>query len=180
MAPTEIPSPPQSPRTVIGDGEESSSLPGSPVALDGAEDPLRDFFSQADQFEGCLVGVLDEWTNTLAEIQHMSDQQTKPEDRPRCQCACGCRGRPNRLVQCCYCHQLVGPGCGCLTRELPHAVCHLCVPFVDIPAAAACIDQQNTNSPRRRRSCGDVHAMGADELARIGRTRPAPASQGTL
>ena len=191
MVPTEIPSPPQSPTTEIGDGEESSSLPGSPVTRVGVEDPLRDFcsgtpLSQADQFEGCLVGVLDEWTHTLADIQYIGDQQTKPEDRPGCQCACGCRGRPGkRRVQCCYCHQLVGPGCGCLARELPHAVCHLCVPFVTIPAAAACIDQQNANSPRRRRSCHElddpaVVDMGADELARIGRTRPAPASQGTL
>ena len=83
MVPTKIPSPPQSARTEIGDGEESASLPGSPVS------------------------------------------------------------------------------------------------------AAACIDQPNPNIPRRKRSCHElddpaVVDMGADELARIGRTPPAPVSQGTL
>ena len=50
-------------------------------------------------------------------------------DRPRCQCECGCRQQPGRLIQCCVCGNGVGPGCdcGCLLWEgTDNGGCHVC------------------------------------------------------
>ena len=53
-------------------------------------------------------------------------QIASPEDRPPCQCWCGCRRRPGRGCRrhCSACSMLVGPGCCWMGDDV--GLCHIC------------------------------------------------------
>ena len=56
-----------------------------------------------------------------------SSQTDDPEDRPLCQCWCGCRRQPGRnRRQCWRCWKLVGPGCCWMGDNV--GICHTCTP----------------------------------------------------
>ena len=57
-----------------------------------------------------------------------SSQTDDPEDRPLCQCWCGCRRQPGKNCrrQCWRCWRLVGPGCCWMGDNA--GICHTCTP----------------------------------------------------
>ena len=53
-------------------------------------------------------------------------EQHPPDERPLCQCWCGCRRQPGRRCRrhCPLCSRLVGPGCCWMGNDI--GLCHMC------------------------------------------------------
>ena len=59
---------------------------------------------------------------------HIMLDEEPCDDRPKCQCICGCRRKPGARRPCALCGIMIGPGC-CLVEETGN--CHICQDYID-------------------------------------------------